>query len=138
VSVDVERLRDRPTGEVVGRLMSDVSLLVRQELALAQAEMREKGKVVLPGLGLMGAATIAAMCAAGALTAFVVLILALFLDAWLAALLTALGMAAGAAGLALIGKERVKEAGAPVPEETIESMKEDLEWLKTETRSDGR
>jgi hypothetical protein len=134
----VERLRDRPTGEVVGRLMSDVSLLVRQELALAQAEMREKGKVVLPGLGLMGAATIAALCAAGALTAFAVLMLALFLDAWLAALLTALGMAAGAAGLALIGKERVKEAGAPVPEETIESMKEDLEWLKTETRSDGR
>lgn len=138
MSVDVERLRDRPTGEVVGRLMSDVSLLVRQELALAQAEMREKGKVVLPGLGLMGAATIAALCAAGALTAFVILLLALFLDAWLAALLTALGMAAGAAGLALTGKERVKEAGAPVPEETIESMKEDLEWLKTETRSDGR
>ena len=138
MSVDVERLRDRPTGEVVGRLMSDVSLLVRQELALAQAEMREKGKVVLPGLGLMGAATIAALCAAGALTAFVILLLALFLDAWLAALLTALGMAAGAAGLALTGKERVKEAGAPLPEETIESMKEDLEWLKTETRSDGR
>ena len=59
-------------------------------------------------------------------------------DAVQSALLTALGMAAGAAGLALTGKERVKEAGAPVPEETIESMKEDLEWLKTETRSDGR
>ena len=34
----------------------DLSLLVRQELELAKAEMRQKGRVVLPGLGMMGAA----------------------------------------------------------------------------------
>lgn len=131
-------LRERPIGEVAGELMRDVSLLVRQEIDLAKAEMREKGKVALPGIGMIGAAGVVALCAAGALTAFLVLALATFLDSWLAALLVGVLLAAVAAGLALAGKERVEEAGAPVPEQTIENVKEDAEWVKEHARSGRR
>ena len=53
------RLRDRPLGEIAQALTRDVSLLVRQEVELAKAEMTEKGRVAAPGLGMIGAAGMA-------------------------------------------------------------------------------
>ena len=47
-----EDLRERPIGDIAAQLMRDVSLLVRQEIALAKAELREKGRVALPGIGM--------------------------------------------------------------------------------------
>jgi Putative Actinobacterial Holin-X, holin superfamily III len=128
-------LRGRPIGEVAGALTRDLSLLVRQELELAKAEMREKGKVALPGLGMMGAAGVVALLAAGALTASLILVLSLFLDDWLAALIAAVGLAAVAAGLGLAGKERVEEMGSPLPEQTIETVREDATWVKEQAKS---
>ena len=129
---------ERSIGEVAGQLTRDLSLLVRQELELAKAEMREKGRIALPGLGMIGGAGVAALCAAGALTAFIVLVLELFLDAWLATLLTGAALAGVAAGLAMLGKERVEEAGPPVPEETIDNVKEDAQWVKERAQSARR
>ena len=128
-------LHDRPIGEVAAALTRDLSLLVRQELELAKAEMREKGKVALPGLGMMGAAGAVALLAGGALTAFLVLVLSLFLDDWLAALITGVALAGVAAALALAGKERVEEMGTPLPEQTIETIKEDAAWMKEQAKS---
>lgn len=134
----MDDLHERPIGEVASALTRDLSLLIRQELELAKAEMREKGRIALPGLGMMGAAGVVGLLAAGALTAFVILLLSLFLDEWLAALLTALALAGVAAALALAGKERVEEVGSPLPEQTIETMKEDAEWMKEQARSARR
>jgi VIT1/CCC1 family predicted Fe2+/Mn2+ transporter len=128
-------LHERPIGEVAAALTRDLSLLVRQELDLAKAEMREKGKVALPGLGMVGAAGVVALLAGGALTAFIVLVLSLFLDDWLAALITGVGLTGLAAALALAGKERVEEMGAPLPEQTIETIKEDAAWIKEQVKS---
>jgi len=134
----MDDLHERPIGEVASALTRDLSLLIRQELELAKAEMRQKGRIALPGLGMMGAAGVVGLLAAGALTAFVILLLSLFLDEWLAALLTALALAGVAAALALAGKERVEEVGSPLPEQTIETMKEDAEWMKEQARSARR
>jgi hypothetical protein len=131
-------LRERPIGEVASQLTRDLSLLVRQEVELAKTEMREKGRIALPGLGMIGAAGVVALCAAGALTAFVVLLLSTFLDDWLAALLTGVLLGGAAALLALLGKERVEEAGTPVPEQTIETVKEDAQWMKERAQSARR
>ena len=131
-------LHERPIGEVASALTRDLSLLVRQELELAKAEMRQKGRIALPGLGMMGAAGVVGLLAAGALTAFVVLLLSLFLDEWLAALLTGLALAGIAAALALAGKERVEDVGSPLPEQTIETVKEDAQWMKEQARSARR
>jgi hypothetical protein len=132
---DEGNLRDRPLGEVAGELTRDLSLLVRQELELAKAEMREKGRVAAPGLGMLGAAGVAGLMAAGALTAFLILTLSIFLPDWSAALIVGAVLAGVTYVLVKQGKERVQKAGAPVPEQTIETVKEDVEWAKTRATS---
>jgi VIT1/CCC1 family predicted Fe2+/Mn2+ transporter len=128
-------LRERPLGEVAKQLTRDVSTLVRQEVELAKAEMSEKGRTAAPGLGMLGGAGVLALCAAGALTGFAVLVLAVFLPEWLAALIVGVALAALSWLLVKQGKERVKEAGKPVPEQTVETVKEDVEWAKTRASS---
>jgi len=131
-------LRERPIGEVTKELTSDLSLLVRQEIELAKAEMAEKGRTAAPGLGMFGGAGIVALCAAGAITAFLVLVFSLFLPEWAAALIVGAALAAVAYVLIKQGKERVADAGKPVPEQTIETVKEDVEWAKTRASSARR
>ena len=128
-------LRERPIGEVAKNLTSDLSLLLRQEIELAKAEMAQKARTAAPGLGMFGGAGIVALCAAGALTAFLVLVFSLFLPDWAAALIVGVAMAAVALVLIRQGKERIAEAGKPVPEQTIETVKEDVEWAKTRASS---
>jgi len=131
-------LRERPMGEVAKNLTSDLSLLLRQEIDLAKAEMAEKGRTAAPGLGMFGGAGIVALCAAGALTAFLILVLSVFLPEWAAALIV--GAVLGAVAFVLVqqGKERVSDAGTPVPERTIDTVKEDVEWAKTRASSARR
>ena len=131
-------LRDRPIGEVAGDLTRDLSLLVRQEISLAKAEMREKARIAVPAVGMLGAAAVVALCALGALTAFLVIAFAQFLDAWLAALVVGVLLGAVAAALAYAGKERLEDAGSPLPEQTIENVKEDAQWVKEHARSEKR
>jgi hypothetical protein len=110
-------------------------LLVRQEIELAKAEMTQKGRTAAPGLGMFGGASIVAVCAAGALTASLVLVFSLFLPEWAAALIIGAALAATAYLLVRQGKERVADAGKPIPEQTIETVKEDVEWAKTQASS---
>ena len=128
-------LRDRPLAEVAKNLTSDVSLLVRQEIELAKAEMAQKGRTAAPAIGMFGGAGIVALCAAGALTAFLVLVFSIFLPEWAAALIVGAVLAAVAVVLVRQGKERVADAGKPIPEQTIETVKEDVEWTKTRASS---
>src|SRR3954452_7009213 len=87
-------LRERPVGEVARNLTSDLSLLLRQEIDLAKAEMTEKGRTAAPGIGMFGGAGVVALCAAGATTAFLILVLAIFLPEWAAAVIVAAILAA--------------------------------------------
>ncbi len=130
--------RNEPLGEVARDLTRDLSLLVRQEIALAKAEMSEKGRTAAPGIGMLGGAGVVALAAAGAITAFLILVLAIFLPEWLAALIVGAVLAGAAYLLMKTGKERVEEAGKPVPEQTIETVKEDVEWAKTRASSARR
>jgi uncharacterized membrane protein YqjE len=120
------------------RASDAVVTLARQELQLAKAEMTEKGRKAVPGFGMVGAAGLVALLAAGALTAFFILALDGAVPNWLAALIVALVYAAVAAALYFAGKERVQEAGPLIPEQTIETVKEDVEWAKTQIGSDKR
>jgi hypothetical protein len=128
-------LRERPIGEVAKNLTSDLSLLLRQEIELAKAEMAQKARTAAPGLGMFGGAGVVALCAAGALTAFLVLVFSLFLPDWAAALIVGVAMAAVAFVLIRQGKERIADARKLVPEQTIETVKEDVEWAKTRASS---
>lgn len=127
---DGSRLRERSTGSLVRQLTEQVSLLARQEVELAKAEMVEKGRKAGAGAGMLTGGAIAGLLALGSFTAFLVLALAVVMDAWLAALLVTVLWAAVAATLALVGRQKLDEVGKPVPEKAVESVKEDIEWVK--------
>ena len=133
-----EELHDQPIGELLKQLASETTTLVRQELELAKAEMREKARKAAPGFGMIGAAGAVTLLALGALTAFFVLALDGALPNWLAALVVALVYGAVAAVLYMRGKEKVDDAGSPAPRQTIETLKEDVEWAKHPTTSAKR
>jgi Putative Actinobacterial Holin-X, holin superfamily III len=130
-----EELRERPIGDLVKQLASQTSMLVRQELDLAKAEMSQKASIAGKGAGLLGGAAGVGLLAAGALTACLILVLSEAMDAWLAALIVAVVLGAVAAALGLAGRNKVREATPPVPEQTVETVKEDVEWAKTRTPS---
>src|SRR4029453_18098640 len=113
--------RERPIAEVAKDLTSDLSLLVRQEIELAKAEMAEKGRTDATGLGMLGGAGAFRLCAAGALTGCLVLLFSLFLADWAAALIVGVVLAAVAFVLARQGKERGADAGKPGPRQTTQT-----------------
>jgi uncharacterized membrane protein YqjE len=131
-------LREQPMGELFRQLSADVSTLVRQELRLAQVELAEKGRKAGIGAGLFGAAGIVALLALGGLTTCLIAALATGMELWLAALIVTAVYAAVGAALALNAKKRMSEASPPVPEQTIETVKEDAQWAKTQLPSGKR
>jgi len=125
-----QNLNDRPVGELIQQLSQQTATLVRQELQLAQVEMKEKGKRVGIGAGLFGGAGVVALYGVGALTATIVLALATFLDAWLAALIVTAVLFGAAGVIALVGKKQVDEGTPPKPEQAIQSTKRDVDEVK--------
>jgi uncharacterized membrane protein YqjE len=127
--------RDQSIGALVKDLATETSTLVRQEIDLAKAEMTERGKRASKGAGILGAAALVGLLAAGALTACLIAALDLAMATWLAALIVTVVFAAIAGALAMTGRKQIREAAPPVPEQAIDSVKEDVQWAKTRTRS---
>jgi uncharacterized membrane protein YqjE len=121
---------DLPVGELLKRASEQTSRLVREELRLAQLEMQQKAKHAGIGAGLFGAAGVVALFGTAVLIAFVVLLLATAMDAWLAALIVAVALLAAAGGMALAGKSQVAEATPPKPERAIDSVHDDIDEIK--------
>jgi hypothetical protein len=184
-------LRKKHMGELISQLGTDTGTLVRQEMALARAEMTErlevmradvadavelaraetsqklelaksdvaeKGKKAGAGIGMFGAAGVAMVLALGSLTACLVLLLDRWLPTDVAALVVAVAWGLVAASAGLRGRDKVREAGSItpgdyvpretiavvkddlrkagdakqlIPEQTIETVKEDIQWVKT-------
>jgi hypothetical protein len=131
-------LREESMGALFAQLSDDLSTLMRQELRLAQAEMAEKGKKAGVGIGMFGGAGIVTFLALQAVTACLIALLATAMDVWVAALIITVIYAAGAGVLALTGKRQVSEATPPVPEQTVDTLKEDVQWAKTQLPSGKR
>lgn len=119
-------LSDNSVPELLRQLSDQTATLVRQELDLAKAELTEKGKQAGVGAGMFGAAGVAGLYAVGALTAAVILALSLAMTGWLAAVIVAVIYGAVAGVLALTGKSRLQRGVPPVPEQTVQTVKEDV------------
>jgi uncharacterized membrane protein YqjE len=132
---DNNDMRDRGTGELLKELSDHTTTLVRKEIELAKAELGEKGKKAGQGAGMFGGAGLFAVFAFAALTTCIIVALDSAMELWLAALIVAVVYGAIAGVLALQGRNKVQEAGPPVPEQATESVKEDVEWAKTQARS---
>ncbi len=125
-----EPVDERSLSDLVQQLTEQTSQLARKEVELAKAEVTAKGKQLGIGAGAFGAAGVVGLYAVGALTATLILLLATFLEGWIAALIVTLVYAAIAGALALTGKKKVEEAGPPIPEQAIDSTKQDIEAAK--------
>ena len=125
-------------GELLKQFSDDATTLIRKEVELAKAELAEKGRQAGKGAGMLGGAGLFGLGAFGALTAFLILVLAEAMDAWVAALIVTAVYGAIAGVLALQGKQKVEDAGPPQPEQTIETVKEDVQWAKRQAASARR
>jgi hypothetical protein len=133
---DSEDLRERSIGELLKQLSEETTRLVHQELELAKAELTQKGKQAGAGAGLFGAAGAIGLLAAAALTTCFILALDAVMPASLAALLVAVVYGVIALVVVKQGQAKMKAAGPLVPEQTIETVKEDVAWAKTQMRSE--
>jgi uncharacterized membrane protein YqjE len=130
-----EDLRRHSTGDLVKELSDQTTTLVRKEIELAKAELSQKGKVLGAGAGMLGGAAIAALLTLGVVTALILSLLDKAMDFSLAALIVTIVYASIAAVLGLAGRERIKQGMPPAPEETVETVKEDVQWAKSQAKS---
>lgn len=124
----------RSTGELVKLLSEQVSVLVRDELKLAQLEMTRKGKQAGAGAGLLGGGGLVALYGVGCLIACVIIAISGAVAAWLAALIVGVALLAIAAGAALLGKGRLQKAAPPVPEQAVARIKTDVDVIRERAR----
>lgn len=129
---------EQTTAELVQRATEQISRLVRDEMALARAELVEKGRHAGLGVGLFGAGGVLALFGAGTLVTTIILALALAMPAWLAALIVTVALFVLAAILALIGRKQVRQAVPPMPTAAAESVRADLATVSSALRDRGR
>lgn len=125
---------EQSTGELVKTVAEQVSLLVRDEMKLAQLEMTRKGKQAGTGIGMMGGGGLIALYGVGCLIACAIIGLSHAVTAWLAALIIGVVLLVIAGIAALVGKERMKKATPPMPAEAVSSVKTDVEEIKERVR----
>ena len=126
------RATDRSAADLVRDIISNVQEMIRSEVKLAKAEVREETSKTLSGAKKMAIAAGAGLFALTFVLWSVALLLARVVPDWVATLLV--GMVLGAVAGALYSKAR-KEIHIPKPEKTIENVKENVEWMKKQTRS---
>jgi hypothetical protein len=121
---------DATVGQLVSDLTQQVSRLVRDEVAVAQLDLKAKGKKAGFSLGAFSAAGLLAFFALGCLVTTAVLALAHAVDAWLAALIVAVVLLVLAGVAALVGKKELDQATPPLPQASIDGLKTDAATVK--------
>ena len=119
--------------ELLQGIVGNVQGIIRSEVRLAKAEVREEATTAGKAAGMLAAGAVLALYAVGLLLLTFVYALNGPLPDWLAALLVFAVVAIGAGVLVKMGLERIKHV-SPKPEQTIDSIKEDVQWVKQQTR----
>jgi hypothetical protein len=127
-------VRERSTGDLVKLMSEQVSVLVHDELKLAQREVTRKGKQAGTGAGMLGGGGLIALYGVGCLIACAIIAISGKLSAWLAALIVGAALLAIAAIAALLGKGRLQKSVPPVPGQAVASIKADVNRVKESAR----
>ena len=120
---------ERSLGNLFSELAQETGLLVRQEVTLARTELADSATKVGKNVGILAAGGALAFCGLLAVIAAVIIGLANFMPAWLSALIVGLVVVAAAAFLTLPTLNALRNTKI-APQETVESLKEDAQWLK--------
>jgi uncharacterized membrane protein YqjE len=123
-------------GSIAGLLqeiVGNVQGIIRSEVRLAKAEVREDATSMGKAAGMLAAGAVLGIYALGILLLCIVYALNGPLPDWAAALIVGLVVAAIAGILVMVGINRVKSVN-PAPDKTMDSVKEDIQWVKQQTR----
>jgi uncharacterized membrane protein YqjE len=123
---------------LVNRLSEQTSRLAHLEVELAKAELMQKGRRAGLGAGLFGGASVFGLFALGALVAAAIIGLGQAIAPWLAALIVAASLGLLAGMIALAGARTVAQAVPPIPEQAVETVREDLEYTKAKAQAGRR
>jgi putative superfamily III holin-X len=123
---------DRSASEIVQDVMRDVGDVVRGEVRLAKAEVSEKVSKAGKAGGFFGAAALCGIMGFACLTLAAVAALALKLPVWAAAVIVAVFLMIVAGAAYAVGKSKMKDV-KPVPERTVQTIKDDIQWAKHRT-----
>jgi hypothetical protein len=121
---------EHSTGELVKMMTEQVSVLIRDELKLAQLEMTSKGKQAALGAGMYGTSGVVALYGVGCLLACAIIAISGVVAAWLAALIIGVALLVVAGLAALLGRQRMRKASPPVPAQAVADVKADVEEIR--------
>ncbi len=121
---------EHTTGELVKQVTEQVSVLVRDELKLAQLEMTGKAKQAGMGMGMMGGGGLVALYGVACLIACVIIAISHSLQAWLSALIVGAALLIVAGILAALGRGHMKKATPPMPTQAVDSVKTDVAEIR--------
>jgi uncharacterized membrane protein YqjE len=124
---------DRSLSDVLQDVIRNVQEIVRSEVRLAKAEIREEAAKTKSATLLLGAGAVTAIFAILFLLLMIVLALALVMPSWAAALIVGAALAV-VAGVTLPAGIRRFKLIHPTPERTVETIKENVEWAKQHTK----
>jgi hypothetical protein len=127
-----DEVEQTSVGELIGNISNDLSQLFRQEVALAKAELKEEAGKAGKAAGMLGGAGFAGYLAVVLLSFALVFGLSNVMDAGWAALIVAVIWLIIGAVLYANGRKKLKTVD-PMPRRTVETIKEDAEWLKNPT-----
>jgi len=129
---DEVEVEQTSVGELIGNISNDLSQLFRQEVALAKAELKQEASKAGKAAGMLGGAGFAGYLAVVLLSFALVFGLSNVMDAGWAALIVAVIWLIIGAVLYANGRKKLKTVD-PVPRRTVDTIKEDAEWLKNPT-----
>jgi uncharacterized membrane protein YqjE len=124
---------DQSLGDLFGNLTSDLSELVRSEMELARVEIREEAAKAGRAVGLLGAGGLIAYLGLGLMAMAAAWGLAEVVDAGWAFLIVGVVIATIGAVLVMRGRDQLRDV-QPVPEETVETLKEDAQWARAQVK----
>jgi hypothetical protein len=123
----------RSLGELFADLSRETTTLVRQEINLATTEMTHKATRVGKDIGFLAVGGAVIYAGFLAIMAALILVLAHWLPWWVAALIVGAVIAGVGYGLVQKGLAALKQENV-APRETLQTVKENVEWAKEQTR----
>ena len=127
-----DEVAETSIGEMIGNISNHLSQLFRQEVELAKAELKQEASKAGKAAGMLGAAGFAGYMVIVLLSFALVFALSNVMDPGWAALIVAVIWAIIAAVLYANGRKKLKNVD-PVPRRTVDTIKEDAQWLKNPT-----
>jgi uncharacterized membrane protein YqjE len=123
----------RSIADVLQDIVANVQTIIRAEIRLAKSEVKEEITKARIAAGMLAGGAVAALFTIWLLLLTLFFALSTVMPSWAAALLLLIVMAIVTSILLTAGRKRLKTVNKK-PEKTIETMKENVQWVKTQTR----